>query len=572
MKDTYPLIATNQNKIEAKKESINRLFTAFWFRVPDYQRSYVWGKEQVEELIEDLTDALAENPEKEYFLGSIVLQRYQETDQGMTYNCYDLLDGQQRITTLFLLMAVLRDLSTDEQLTGTTRTAIYQEKDPFANRPERIRVAYLIRDNVGGFIEDFIKKDGGTNHASALRKAAKAENISIANMATNIIALRNLLGKMEVETLNKFAIFLFNKVNIIYVSSETLDDAFKLFTILNSRGIPLTTSDILKSINIGALENERSRKNYAKGWEAMESQYGREQFDQFLGYVRSIILKEKPTDSLLKEFEKIYRQGNLKKGQETLKLIYDCKKNYNAFLNKSHFLFNESYQLSNLLTIMKNGLSSEVWVAPFLAYCNKFHDSYLLEFVERLESKVAADWIQPLPPKQRRGNMYNILKLIEKTKNPEDVIIDRKAFSYDKILIQERLDDPIYKSAYNRYVLLKLEYLLKDQSQSFSAFTKISIEHVLPQNPRKDSQWKKDFTPEEARIWTNKLANLVLLSRRKNSKLNNRDFLDKKSEYFKSSINTFPNVNQVMQSNRWTPRTLAIRQKKLIALLMGGFK
>ena len=102
MKDTYSVVTTNQNQIEAKKESINRLFTAFWFRVPDYQRSYVWGKEQMEELIEDLTDALAENPDKEYFLGSIVLQKYQETDQDLAYNCYDLLDGQQRITTCLL--------------------------------------------------------------------------------------------------------------------------------------------------------------------------------------------------------------------------------------------------------------------------------------------------------------------------------------------------------------------------------------------------------------------------------------------------------------------------------------
>lgn len=571
MKDTYQ-VTTTQNKIDAKKESINRLFTAFWFRVPDYQRSYVWEKEQIEELMEDLTDALSENREKEYFLGSIVLQKYQETDQGMTYHCYDLLDGQQRVTTLFLLMAVLRDLSTDELLKDTTKTAIYQKKDPFANRPERIRIRYLIRDNVGGFIDDIIKKDGGTKSTSALNKATKSENISISNMAKNVLLLRDLLSKMEAETLNEFAIFLFNKVNIIYVSSETLDDAFKLFTILNSRGIPLTTSDILKSINIGALEKESSRKSYAKGWEAMESQYGREQFDQFLGFVRSIILKEKPTDSLLKEFEKIYRQGDLKKGQETLKLIYDCKKNYNSFLRKSHFLYNDSYQLSNLLTVMKNGLSSEIWVAPFLAYCNKFHDSHLLEFVERLESKAVVDWLLSLTPNQRRGNMYSILKLIDRTDNPQDVIIDRKAFSYDKLLVEERLNDPIYKAAYGRYVLLKIEYLLKDQSQSFSAFTKISIEHVLPQKPRSDSQWKKDFNEEKARFWTDKLANLVLLSRRKNSKLNNKDFTDKKSEYFKSSINTFPNVNQVMQRNRWTPRTLSKRQKELISLLMGGFK
>ena len=91
---------THQEEIEAKKVSVNQIFSDFWFRIPDYQRAYVWGHEQISELMEDLLDAMRENPNKEYFLGSMVLQKFQETNNGLTYACYDVLDGQQRLTYL----------------------------------------------------------------------------------------------------------------------------------------------------------------------------------------------------------------------------------------------------------------------------------------------------------------------------------------------------------------------------------------------------------------------------------------------------------------------------------------
>ena len=120
--------------------------------------------------------------------------------------------------------------------------------------------------------------------------------------------------------------------------------------------------------------------------------------------------------------------------------------------------------------------------------------------------------------------------------------------------------------------MLKLEYLLKDHHQSFPAFHKPSIEHVYPQRPKANSKWRKDFASANSQEWLHKLANLVLLSRRKNSKLNNKDFAVKKKTYFQSSINIFPNVNKVMQYKSWNPRILKKRQMELVELLMQGFK
>ena len=569
---TIPTPITNQT-LEAKKVNINILFSDFWFRVPAYQRSYVWGEEQVTELIDDLMDALKENPHKEYFLGSLVLQRFEAVANGVPFACYDILDGQHRLTTLFLLLAVLRDLKIDEQLTDNIKNAIYQEEDPYKGLPRRLRIEFLIRDKVEGFIQTYLKQKGGTRNIAGLKEAQKSESISIAQMANNILIIRNLFQKLDKEILKQFAIFLFNKVNFIYVSAGTLDDAFKLFTILNSRGIPLTTSDILKSINIGEISKEETRKKYAQGWEELESRYGREQFDRFLGYIRSIVAKEKAKENLLEEFEKIYKQGKLKKGAETLQLIANCEKIHRKYLQRQPFLHKENYQLFNLLSIMDLGIKSKEWVAPFLAYYHKFQDADLLIFVERLESKVFADILLRLTPTQKRSSMYAILKAIGRSKTPKELQAHKNIFLYDKRAVGKRLNDSVFGTGFCRYLLLKIEYILKDSSESFPAFNNMTIEHILPQKQNRQSQWRKDFTPDQSFYWRNRIANLVLLSRRKNTRLANKDFTIKKKEYFQSSINTFPNVNRVLhQYQQWTPAVLMKRQKKLIELLLERFK
>jgi len=90
------------------------------------------------------------------------------------------------------------------------------------------------------------------------------------------------------------------------VSTEDLEDAFRLFTILNNRGIPLRNSDILKSMNLGALTTQAEKVRYAKMWEEAEGELG-DDFDRFLNHVRTVLVKDKARLSLLQEFEdKIY--------------------------------------------------------------------------------------------------------------------------------------------------------------------------------------------------------------------------------------------------------------------------
>ena len=113
-------------------------------------------------------------------------------------------------------------------------------------------------------------------------------------MAKAMLYLREGLGRLATAELNQFAIYLFNKVIVIYVASESLEDAFRLFTILNNRGIPLSNSDILKSMNVGAVTDPDKRRKFAVMWEELEGEFGREEFDRFLGHVRTTSSRRRP--------------------------------------------------------------------------------------------------------------------------------------------------------------------------------------------------------------------------------------------------------------------------------------
>lgn len=128
-----------------------------------------------------------------------------------------------------------------------------------------MRITYRIRDRVEDFINDFIISKGGTNRVDELKSLLESDNVSLSNMSNAILTLRDvLMQKNESVDLLNYIKFIFNNALFIYVSTDNTEDAFRLFTILNDRGIPLTNSDILKSQNIGGLTSEKETQNMQK--------------------------------------------------------------------------------------------------------------------------------------------------------------------------------------------------------------------------------------------------------------------------------------------------------------------
>lgn len=95
----------------------------------------------------------------------------------------------------------------------------------------------------------------------------------------------------------------------------------------------------------------------------------------------------------------------------------------------------------------------------------------------------------------------------------------------------------------------------------------MSVEHLLPQNPKADSQWRKDFSDQQREEWTHRLGNLVLISTKKNTSQGNLDYAEKKDRYFQKRISTCPNSLRTLQNTQWTPVELEKNHFEVLAKL-----
>jgi uncharacterized protein with ParB-like and HNH nuclease domain len=569
--------------IESDKLLVKDVFKK-WYRIPEYQRPYVWENDQVTELLDDISQALTTHPESQYFLGSMVLQKNTRDDGSTKYEEYDLLDGQQRITTLFLITAVIRDLSAEKTLKRTCEETIFQEENSFDNIPERLRIVFDIREQVKRFISEFVKIDGGTAREDDLKLKISndGEDISIKNMAKAILTIREYFRNVEP---NRFFKYLRSNVLMIYVSASELEDAFRLFTVMNNRGIKLRNSDILKADNLSLIKDTSKRMDYGKEWEKAESYFG-EGFDYFLAHLRTILVKRKAAFSLLKEFEdNIYNPKEydrnakvfskltplLLKGEETFKFVDKYKSYYEQLFDNDNFELSSDYELYNRLQLMQNGFEADLWIAPLLRYYDKFKTNGLLFFVRMLENKFGNDWLLGLTPTERIENMNKLIQTIDDVSVP-DGLFSTDVLELDNEQLIEILSGNIYGRKAAKYILLKIDLMYHGNTTKMDMPAVISIEHILPQTPNDESQWQKDFTEQQRIEWTNRLGNLVLISRRKNSAQGNKDYSEKKIKYFKKNVELFSNSVRIYNLyQNWTLKDLQENHNEVIEKIKQGF-
>lgn len=548
-------------EIKCEKKVIREIFN-MWYCIPDYQRAYVWDTDQVRDLLDDTISAYRENKEAQYFLGSMVLKINEKSDNNVSYTEYELLDGQQRITTVFLILACMRDMLTDyPQYQNSLAGFVYQAEDAILQQPERMRIIFNIRSDVRDFVNEHIKPLHGTCDSVLLKDKMQAKdvNISIRNMANAMLVAHEFLEENKNEIIGYLSYFL-NKVLMIYVATEELQDAFQLFTVLNNRGVKLSSSDILKAENLKEL-SAADRTSWATRWEEMETYFG-EEFDKFLSHIRTILVKKKQTTTLLKEFDEfvysnqeydrtqkkyVPRTPILRRGRDTFELLYSYYHTYQEVFDTDHSVVTGDYEITNYLKLMETGFGADYWIAPVLDYYRKYRRRGFVAFLKALDRKLSADWITAATPTVRMENVNAILREIEASQDSA-ALLQSKTFTINKSDFERVINGDIYGRSFAKYLLLKLDLIYRGSSTPMIPQAIASIEHILPRNPSADSQWVKVFSAAEREEWTNKLGNLVLISRRKNTAQGNRDYVEKKEKYFEKNIEMFPNSIRIYQN------------------------
>jgi len=567
--------STIERIIEAKEVSLATLFSEeFIFEIPIFQRPLTWNEDIFEQLIEDIKDSMS--LEEGHFLGSIILQH----KQG---NLYDLIDGQQRMAALTILFAVIRDITKNPELRDTIQSYIYQRKDPYKGLPEAMRVTPW--EDLKDMFRQYVYTPGGTKKFLEdfrnRRISNKDTDDPVYHLFEAINTFTSKLGEIDLESLVKHMLC---KIYVVCIKTRNLATAYRLFNILNTRGLPLSPSDLLKSENLGAIEDEEERKKYAVIWREIENEIGREELTNVISYIRMIKRKEKAKLGIYEEYQKLFKDKLLERGVKFIKYVEEIADIYNQkVLNPEIKLKNKENEnrYKNIVDLMREFLPFSDWIPPLIAFYYKFkNDEELVDFLLKLEKKFVTEWIAGFTATERITASGKLIELIEKCSSAREVTdkmlkppiytFSEYGYKNEEELLRDKLNDVGFYRLRGgnlaKYILLRID-MEEWELENFPGYRnirEITVEHILPQNPAENSEWVKIFTKDQRDEWTNKLGNLVLLSGRKNSRAQNYDFKRKKKVYFKPKCTPFRITQELENVNEWNIENLSSRHKRLI--------
>lgn len=547
--------------LKAAELPLKKVFTEdYQFVIPEYQRPYAWGEEEARQLLSDLEDALERDSTEPYFLGSIVLVKGADSRA-------EVIDGQQRLTTLTILLATMRDLATDPELSSAIHTLIEEPAVLFEDKAAQPRLTLRPKDN--DFFRAHVQTKGGTAGLRTL-----SDNLTVTDsqkrIRDNAVALHTALKGWPQEELLRLYKMLGTETFVVVVSTPEINSAYRIFSVMNARGMPLAPADIFKSKVIGAIPDD-DRERYANVWEGLEQELGRSEFGDLFLYVRSIFSKTRAVRSLLQEFQdqvlKTYLPHN---GVGFIKEVLEPYAEADRHLLTQDFHGGPEWSAVNNWLRMLNELDNDDW-RPVALWALRHHGDdapYLAQFFRQLERLAASMLIRRVYATPRSQRYLDLLKQLDAHGGLESSAFQLTPTEKDQT--RRMIDGDLYMmTRIRRYVLLRLDALLADNPGATYDHKIITVEHVLPQNPKADSQWQQDFTEEERTEWTHRLGNLLLLNRRKNSQAQNYDFAVKKQRYFLAGggVPVFALTTQVVHHTEWTPDTIRNRQEQLLGRL-----
>jgi len=581
----------NNIQIQFDYLDLEKCFKNFYV-VPDYQREYVWEERQVNQLLSDVFDEFDNNHNKEYFIGTTVVFK---DNNGS----YELIDGQQRTTTLFLIICALKSVYSDWGLDTDTLDRMIKDKTVNALGDSidkyKLELQYKDSSNILNVISSLSDRP--------LNLKGSAERLF--NAYENIIAfLTQNFRADKPDQLKKFFVYLYRKLKFIQIETPEINDALKIFETINERGIGLNPMDLLKNLIFRQVERNEFTKLNTK-WQQLVSilDKNNEKPLRFLRYfiMANYNVNSPKGDEILREDE-IYNwitkpenkiQCNYEKEPfDFVELLIENAEIYvkyfkgddqngqNIFLNNIRKLGGGSFRQHLILLLAGRKLPKPL----FDHLAKQIETLIFFYFITREPTKEFernfSKWAKDLINIKTEGELDQFIK--EKIE-PE---VDEKKNSYKNSFLD--LNQNSVQQYRMRYILAKIAQYIDQQRlgsyipQTLDNYitTGIEVEHILPFTPENGLREKIGEEYDEVKI---KLGNLTLLEKSINASIGNNDFYNHKvGEYSKSSIyltksisilenvgtNTaITRINQRLKSfTDWNSSTIKERQELLFDL------
>ena len=543
-------------KIDAQVKSIEKL-KDYFFLVPDYQREYVWkADDQVEQFLTDIDNEYDENAEQQesYFIGSIIIVKNK--------NKYDVIDGQQRLTTITLTLCAIRDLLSNQELTelqknhlSTVNNLLYSFDSDTEQLLVRLELQY---DESKGFLDNLIKKEKYTGDDTASIQKMRAAYNQIYNY------LEKILHK-GVADLNKFAKFFYNKSELVLIESEDIGSALKIFETINQRGASLNAMDLVKNL-LFRQANESQFSTIKEKWKNINEALLRcGEHENPLRFLRYFMMA-RYHNGILRE-DDIYNWIITKSGKAILK--YETHPI--ELVKEIEFMAQRYADLVNATKRLSDG--SDYPHVTHIGFINKYkarQHLIMLLALSKQADKEAIDYLaQQIESFYFVTNTVGILGKSNEHSFANWVVSFRGKTTIEEIqqavektivpYVLERLDTLKFKflnirhDGYNpqyrqRFILGQLENQARIQAGltefNFKQIGQLEIEHIFPQTPKDDVLPEEFLDKAEYNNTIYKLGNVTLLESVINQAINKMNdlttnwFEQKQQEYAKSNLLT----------------------------------
>lgn len=598
---------SSSRRIDGRKYSIEEAFRECFYIVPDYQREYVWTDKEVQQLLDDIDEQIDGDSDLEYFIGTVLVS------PSTPNNHYEVVDGQQRLTTFFLLLCALRKLFHGEPqqhaVSGLISTS-YTDRNGETKTSLKLEPRY---ENAGEVMEKLVALDPDPQ---VFRAELQAAGIKTFGSLENLIAAYGTLYRTLQNTydtpqkLKRYWGFLANNVVFIQISTD-VSSALKIFETINERGIGLDSMDLLKNLLFTQVRQDEFIK-LKDEWKKITAplEEAKEKPLRFLRYflMANYVIKNARGDAVVREDE-IYSwfvdKDNAalcdykNKSFEFVRKVIANVKHYLAFAQGKGNDGQDNTAMGRLKSLTGGAFS--LHYVLLLAAAN-FPKGLFDHFVAQLESFLFYYIFAKSPTKDLErdfSSWADELRAIAGTTDPAKQRQALNAFISDRF--EQRMADkaPELTDALKRLSLHSMQqyrtrYLLARLAQHvdaaygthtpLSTYLKLEIEHILPDTPEPDllAKWTVDTKGADYENYKNRLGNLTLLEKPINIVASNDFYASKTPEYKKSSTyftrslvelvpvgknSSITRINEKLQSFAdWNAKSIDDRHDLLITL------
>ena len=548
------------------------------YKIPDYQRQYSWTDDQLEKLWEDLLDAYDNRFENDcYFLGSVVV-----VNDG--FGCHEIIDGQQRITTLMILMNVLeknfpslnqnygrQDDPNNVYCVNNTKLKMY------IGFGTGIKLKLQSHPNYDASFKNIIIN---CDDFSAIKKPSKKE-LKIDDPAYKYQNTAHFfytrLLELDKGMIDDFINYVFFKVNIIKIICNDESFAIKLFQVLNDRGLDLSSSDLIKTYLYSEYEKlDLNTSLFESKWKETESivnNYDLKMDDFMVSYVYYRI-RANTRRQLSEEFKNIIKEDS--NPDNTMDDMV-------AFANAIKNVF-ESKDVS-ILGLRYIPWKAYIMTALATAFKVKYDENNRAMLFNKMRRFYYLALISGSTLNTIKQTSFNLIGKIA-----DNVSIAEIENSFNTLILSKRmirgtydaLDDDVYDEKFLKPLLLSVDYTLSESiGLSFIPMDKnIHVDHIIPRKYKNNQEEWGYLKDDSQKIDTiiNSLGNMALLYSRKNEEASNFG-MSKKIEIYSgrdnknTGVTTFHTTREILDVVKgdtepiWSLERIGLRKAWLMGLI-----